>query len=162
MSGYEYEAIAVGGTFDHVHKGHRALISRAFEKGRKVYVGVTSDEFLRASGKKVSRDYTERRARLISYIDSRYPGRDYEVTKLEKSFGPGMFTSGIEAIAVSTETAPRVAAANEARRKLGLTDLKIEIVPMVMAEDKDRISSTRIRSGEIDSDGNVVMGQGRV
>lgn len=67
-----------------------------------------------------------------------------------------MFTRDIDAIVVSSETAPRVAEANEKRRKLGLADLKVEEVPMIMARDSNKISSTRIRAGEIDTEGNII------
>ncbi len=78
------------------------------------------------------------------------------ITNLESSFGPGMFTPEIEAIVVSTETQDRVSNANRRRRELGLSDLKMEIVPMVLAEDGKRISSTRVRAHEIDSNGHVL------
>ncbi len=156
MPSYKYKAIAVGGTFDHIHKGHRALLKRAFDTGEKVFIGVTADVFVAATGKKILHDFDFRKKQLQTYLKESFPGRDYEVTRLEKSFGPGIFTPQIDAIVVSTETAPRVPAANRKRRELGLPDLKVEIIPMILAEDEDRISSTRIRAGQIDIEGSLL------
>jgi pantetheine-phosphate adenylyltransferase len=78
------------------------------------------------------------------------------ISKLEDRFGPGIFTKNIDAIAVSTETLGRVKEANSKRLSMGLPDLKVEVVQMVMAEDNNRISSSRIRAGEIDSQGRVL------
>ncbi len=154
MKQFKYTSIAIGGTFDHIHRGHRTLIKRGFDKGKKVFIGLTSDDFVKASGKSIIHTFPERKKSLENYLKKEYPKRDFVITKLEKNFGPGMFTKEIEAIAVSTETASRVAEANAERRKRGLPDLKMEVVPMIMAKDRTRISSTRIRSGEIDNEGN--------
>ncbi len=155
MKHYKYKSIAVGGTFDHIHKGHRVLLKRAFDTGKKIFIGVTSDDLVKASGKTILHDFGTRKKQLQSYLGKEYPNRDYVITKLEEAFGPGMFTPEIDAIVVSTETASRVAEANKRRRELGLPDLKVEEVPMILAKDKNRISSTRIRLGEIDVEGNV-------
>ena len=152
----KYRAIAVGGTFDSIHKGHRALLDRAFSTGDVVYVGLTSDEFVSKMGKKINNDFARRKSQLISFLEKRYPSRRYEVTKLESPFGPGMFTEGIEAVAVSDETLPNVEQANRKRRSLGLKDLSVEVVKLILADDEKRISSTRVRAGEIDIEGHLL------
>lgn len=151
---YKYRTIAVGGTFDIIHKGHEQLLRRAFESGERVVIGLTSDDYVTSSGKKVNHDFRDRAEHIKSYLKTNFPGRNYEVTELERTFGPGMYTSQVDAIAVSEETAPRVEEANKKRRELGLPDLKVEIVPMVLAKDGEKLSSTRIREGKIDEVGN--------
>lgn len=144
----------MGGTFDHIHKGHRALLTRAFETGEKVFIGLTTDEFASNEGKKIAHDFKIRKRELERFLNGAFPGRDYAITRLDRNFGPGMFTSEIEAVVVSTETEGRVPEANKRRRELGLADLKVEVVPLVLAEDGRRISSTRIRAEAIDLDGH--------
>ena len=45
MKEKRYQQVALGGTFDKFHEGHRELIKKAFEIGQEVLIGVTSDEF---------------------------------------------------------------------------------------------------------------------
>ncbi len=156
MNGFKYRSVAVGGTFDHIHKGHRALLAKAFETGEKVYIGLVSDEFAQKQGKQIDHDYGERKKRLESYLKETYHDRDFSIEKLESTFGPIMFTSLVEAIVVSTETLQKVAEANKIRTTKGLAELKVEVVPLIMAYDGKRISSTRIRRNEIDTEGNPV------
>lgn len=157
MSGhFKYKSVAVGGTFDHIHRGHRSLLKRAFETSEFVYIGLTSNDFVAKQGKSTIHSFEERKTQLIKFLLAEYPSRKYEITKLEERFGPGMFTRAIDGVVVSTETLPTVDSANRKRGELGLPDLKVEVVSMIMADDGDRISSTRIRSGEIDPDGHVL------
>ena len=46
---------------------------------------------------------------------------------------------------------------NAKRNDLGLPLVEIIIVPMKLASDGERISSTRIRNAEIDASGNVIV-----
>ena len=41
----KYRKIAVGGTFDKLHKGHEALLDAAFTMADEVLIGITSDDF---------------------------------------------------------------------------------------------------------------------
>ena len=45
MNSRKYNKVAVGGTFDKFHYGHRSLIAKAFEIGKSVEIGVTSNAF---------------------------------------------------------------------------------------------------------------------
>ncbi len=45
MDHKKYKKIAIGGTFDKLHDGHKKLLTTAFELGEKVEIGVTSNAF---------------------------------------------------------------------------------------------------------------------
>jgi len=147
--------VALGGTFDPIHDGHRALFERAFELG-DVTVGLTSDDLAprtRHEERRV-RPFAERRRDLEAELE-RYAeayGRDFEVRELTEPTGIAVEPE-FDALVVSPETEPGAERVNEIRRERGLDPLLIEIVPRVEAEDGGVISSTRIVKGEIDEHG---------
>ncbi|HME19025.1 MAG TPA: pantetheine-phosphate adenylyltransferase [Nitrososphaerales archaeon] len=151
-----YGAVATGGTFDHIHKGHEALLSKSFEVGQKVIIGVTSDGFAAREGKTLDESYARRVEKLEALLHRKFPGRQYVIAKLDDYFGPGIASPEVEAIVVSKETEQRVPIANALRAERGYPPLKVVVVDYVLAEDSKPISSTRIRNGEVDERGRVL------
>lgn len=152
----KYKMVATGGTFDHIHRGHIALLGKSFEVGQTVVIGVTSDEFARREGKYPDQSYAERVKALEDLIRTRFSGQRYRIAKLDDFYGPGIASPEVEAIVVSKETAARVPLANELRRAKGFAPLEVVVVDYVLADDSKPISSTRIRNGEIDIQGKLL------
>ncbi|MEM2210905.1 MAG: phosphopantetheine adenylyltransferase [Nitrososphaerales archaeon] len=152
-----FKIVAVGGVFDRIHKGHKALLTKAFEVGEFVLIGLASDNFaINVEGKKLEHNYEERLMNLEKFLNESFPNRCYKISQLNDYFGPEIFTKDVEGIVVSEETAGRVKIANELRRKMGLKPLEVVIVKMVLAENGKPISTTRIKCGEIDEEGRVI------
>ncbi len=149
--------VALGGTFDPVHDGHRALFERAFELG-DVTVGLTSDDLApktRSVDRHV-RSFDERRAALEAELATFADRYDREFVVRELTEPTGIATEPpFDYLVVSPETADTGERINELRTERGLEPLRIEVVPHVHAEDDEIISSTRIVRGEIDEHGNL-------
>ncbi|MFB6201567.1 MAG: phosphopantetheine adenylyltransferase [Halorhabdus sp.] len=149
--------VALGGTFDPIHDGHRALFDRAFELG-DVTVGLTSDELApstRQEGRSV-RPYDERLADLrdeLATFAAEYD-REFDVRRLTEPTGIAT-EEQFDVLVVSPETETGGRHVNEIRESNGRDPLDIEVVDHVMAEDGEPISSTRIVTGEIDEHGNL-------
>ena len=76
---------------------------------------------------------------------------------LNDDFGPTVIEGDVDALVVSEETSIKGDILNVKRSELNLPLVEIVIVPMKLASDGERISSTRIRNAEIDSLGNVIV-----
>jgi cytidyltransferase-like protein len=145
--------VATGGTFDHLHLGHEALLRKSFEVGDEVVIGVTSDEFVRREGKVPDLSYQERVRELTAFLNGEFPGRRFIISELHDNFGPGIASPEVEAIVVSPETAAKVPIANSLRAEKGFRPLDVVVADWVLAKDGKKISSTRIRRREIDREG---------
>jgi len=106
-------------------------------------------------GKSPDQPYVSRVKALKELLASKYPGRKYVIAKLDDYFGPGIASPEVQAIVVTQETAQRVPLANTFRKSKGYPPLDVVTIGYVMAEDRKPISSTRIRSGEIDPQGRL-------
>jgi pantetheine-phosphate adenylyltransferase len=154
----QYRKVAVGGTFDQLHKGHKALIGAAFEVGDKVIVGITSDDFVTHLGKHHrTASYEDRKRELLSYLCEQGLADRVEIVPLKDSFGSTITKQDLDAIVVSQETERIAWAINRKRQSVGHKPLQVVVVTMIQADNKCPISTTRIRSGEIDRNGHMLQ-----
>jgi pantetheine-phosphate adenylyltransferase len=152
-----FETVAMGGTFDLFHRGHRTLIMKAFEIGNHVIIGLCSDDFLNKLRKPHGiAPYAQRLEELTSFLKQNGFLERAEIVPLDDAYGVTLSDKRIDAIVVSEETEPRAHEINEKRKSLGLSSLPIVAVKMVLSEDHYPISSTRIWFEEIDREGNLL------
>ena len=149
--------VAVAGTFGPLHDGHRNLLRTALQYGDDgVIVGLTSDAFAQASRTRAVPPFERRRTALGAAIEDLDEwDRSVEIRRLTDEHGIVSDDPEIDALVVSPETAPELAAINDGRREKGFEPIQGIVAPYVLAEDGDRISSTRIVRGEIDEHGRV-------
>ena len=152
-----FKLVAVGGTFDELHKGHRALLMKAFEVGERVLIGLCTDRFARLLRKNHPvAPYNERLKELRRLLEDHNLLSRAEIFPLEDPYGPTVSSNEIQAIVVSKETEPRAHEINRIRESKGLKPLEILVIDMVPAEDMVPISTTRIYRGEIDREGRLL------
>ena len=147
----------MGGTFDIIHVGHITLIEKAASISEKIIIGLTSDSLAAKNGKTITNNFEQRLLNLEKILNEKFPGNLFEIAALNDDFGPAVMEGDVDALVVSEETSKKGDILNTMRKKQNLSPVEIIIVPMKMASDGDRISSTRIRNSEIDTSGNTLV-----
>jgi pantetheine-phosphate adenylyltransferase len=149
-----FDIVATGGTFDILHKGHYMLLLKAFEVGRQIIIGISSDGYATRKQKNIVNNYNIRRENLKKFIDKNFKKSNYSVYQLDDFYGPTVLTRDVQAIITTESSFENCVKINNLRESKGMTQLEIIIVPLVEDKEGKVISSTRIREGEIDVNGN--------
>jgi pantetheine-phosphate adenylyltransferase len=98
----KFRKVAVGGTFDELHKGHRSLLVKAFEVGEIVLIGLCTDEFVKKMGKPhVTAPYEVRLKELQAFLKTSSICDKAEIIPLNDPYGKTLTDKCIEALVVS-------------------------------------------------------------
>ena len=155
--GEKFRTVAVGGTFDEFHKGHRALLMKAFDLGERVLIGLCSDDFAKKMHKPhITASYKQRLEELKDFLRQHHFLERAEIIPLNTPFGVTLSEGHIEALVVSKETELTALEINDMRKERGLLPLEIVVIDMIPSENCAPISTTRIRRGEIDREGRLL------
>jgi len=152
----EYDSIILGGTFDRFHAGHEAFLDKAFKSGKKIIVGLTTPSMLKKIVRQNSIWPFEERKKAVEGFAKKYK-KQFSIVPIEDIFGPSTEIEDLDAIIATEETKPTCERINHIRKRKGFKPLKIIHVPWVYSEDCRIISSSRIRKGEIDRKGRVLV-----
>ena len=152
---YRFDYVAVGGTFDRLHEGHKALLRKAFRVGRNVVIGVATDELLSGKANRELLYSYERRVReLKDFLASEGLLERAELIPIRDRFGTTADDPRIRAVIVSKETESVIQEINMARKKNRLQALRPVVIKMVLDNNGQPISSTKLRETEAKKKGN--------
>jgi len=151
-SSLRFRNVAVGGTFDRLHAGHRLLLgATALVATERIFVGVTSDKLLvNKKLKHLLEPYETRESAAVEYLKLIHPWVEVTAAPLTNPAEPPLAATqeDFQAIVVSEETIGGAHAINETRNRLGYHPLAIIVVGLLSsaASAEAKLSSSELRS----------------
>ncbi len=136
----------MGGTFDHLHKGHKLLIKTALSISNNLVIGLTTRKLLKNKNYASKlEDYETREKNLKKFISSFTDLKRVKIIELNEPYGPPINDPEYEGLVVSQDTYPNALKMNEIREKKGFEPMIIITIPLIKGEDNKKLSSTSIR-----------------
>jgi pantetheine-phosphate adenylyltransferase len=128
---------ALGGTFDHLHAGHKILLTTgAMLCSEKLIVGVTTDTLLASkSNAPYLESLTERKARVRGFLQAIKPHIIHDVVTIDDVYGPTGWDPDIQVLIVSHETISGADAIARHRESKGLPPLRPFVIDVISADD---------------------------
>lgn len=160
--GIKYKGVitsAVGGTFDHLHDGHKILLlMTAFTASKSIIIGVTGPKLL---VKKKFADFMEplhvRVMKVCNFLQKIVsPEITFQIYQINDVCGPTGFVKEIDALIISEETVKGAEFVNNYRKERQFPPLHIVTVEVIGGDGsgnasnnwKGKLSSTDLREVE--------------
>ena len=148
-----FKKTMLGGTFDHLHSGHKLLLTCALLLSKEqIGIGVTTAELLKKKSYNLFiEDFELRKERVADFVATVAPKVKAELFSLENPVGPAGTDEQLEALILTREVEKGGVMVNEAREKNGLPPLHCYFVDMVLVEEgesqkfSNKTSSSYIR-----------------
>ena len=114
-----YSDVALGGTFDCIHNGHRLLLTQAaLLATRRVLVGVANGPLLaNKTLMELIKPIEFRINKVVNFLTDCKPGLVMEVVPITDVFGPTAWDKDLQCLIASRETASALTVINEEREK---------------------------------------------
>ncbi len=138
----------MGGTFDHLHDGHKFLLKTALNLSKTIEIGLTSQELLknkRAHSK--LEDYDTRKNNLKKFISTFTDINRVNIVEIRNWDDMAKYAQDpeYEGLIVSQKTYSNAVKLSEQRETIGLGPLILIVIPLLKDKNNKRISSTAIR-----------------
>lgn len=154
----QFAVAAVGGTFDHLHDGHKILLlMAAFVTKKHLIVGVTGPQMLLKKKYADAMESIQKRIKAVTaFLQQILPSLvTFAIYQIDDVCGPTGFVKDIDALVISEETRKGADFVNDYREKQGFSALEVVSVDVLGATGKEdlnwegKVSSTDLREQEL-------------
>jgi len=138
----------MGGTFDHLHDGHKFLLRTALKISHNIEIGLTSQNLLK-NKKATSKleDYNTRERNLKNFLSSFTDLSRVNIVEIKNWDDMAKYSQDpdYEGLILSQETYSNAVKLNELREEKGMNPLVLIVIPLIKDKSNQKISSTAIR-----------------
>lgn len=152
----KYDCVALGGTFDHIHDGHKVLLSLAiFLTKFKLIIGITGPKLL--TKKKYAEflhSFDKRVQVTIDFFRKFAQHQIFEIYEINDICGPTGYLKDINCLVLSEESKSGGDFVNEYRQKNNYPQLEVFTIGLIGGDKDTKLSSTDLR--RLDKEKNAI------
>lgn len=155
MNELQYNTVAVGGTFDRLHAGHRLLLTvAAWVTSSTLLVGITDDSLIaHKKHSDIIASVDTRGEQVLEYLGNIHPRPpNVKISVLHTPAGLTATHPSIDGLVVSRETLASANGINESRREKGLDMFTVIVVDILHHSNRTKLSSTALRKRVVNVD----------
>lgn len=152
-----YNTVAVGGTFDRLHAGHRLLLTvAAWVTSSTLLVGITDNSLIaHKKHSNIIASVDTRGEQVLEYLRNVNPRPpSVNISVLHTPAGLTATHPCIDGLVVSRETLTSANSINESREERGLDRFRVIVVDILHHRNRVKLSSTALRQQQTVSDGD--------
>lgn len=154
-----YSHAVIGGTFDHLHFGHRDLIVQALANSKKLTIGITKASLNKHKHYADQiQSFALRKAEVERLVNAHGRQQDVKLIPITDLYGSTLENATLEAIFVTDHSMSGATQINQERARLGLSPLQIERCDLRTDDGNEVLSSSRIRAGLVNREGFTYAG----
>ncbi len=138
----------MGGTFDHLHVGHKFLLRTALKLSKTIEIGLTSQGLLKNKNSPSKlEDYNTRKNNLETFISTFTNINRVSIVEIRNWDDMAKYSQDpeYEGLVVSQETYSNAVKLSEQGEAKGLEPLILIVIPLLKDKNNIKISSTAIR-----------------
>jgi pantetheine-phosphate adenylyltransferase len=138
----------MGGTFDHLHEGHKFLLKTALSISEFVEIGLTTQSLLENKEfYSELEDYQTRQEKLKDFVKTFTNLERINIVEIKNWDDMNRYAQDpeYEGLVVSQETYENAVKLSETREKIGLEPLILIVIPIFKDKNNQKLSSTSIR-----------------
>jgi len=151
----QFSLVICGGTFDLFHAGHKDFLRFVLSKGKKVIIGITSDEYVKENKLDVMEPFEKRKNTVKNFLIEQNSSDNAQLLKINDLYGPTLDPKlSADALIVSKDSEKGAFLINSKRKELGLPEFLVIVSPLYLV-DGEVVSSSHIREGKINREGAV-------
>ena len=148
MRTQKFKTIVLGGTFDHLHDGHKHLLKMSKYYAKKTLIGLTSEAMAKQKPHPEKIHSYEKREKNIEDYAKKI-SLNHSITEINTIYGPTIDnTIDIDAIILTEETLKNGILINKKRKENNMEELEYIILPYILGADKTKIDSTSLRTNQ--------------
>jgi len=148
MRTQKFKKIVIGGTFDHLHDGHKHLLKMSKYYAKTTLIGLTSEAMTKQKPHPDKiQPYEKRKKNIEDY--AKKINLNCDITEINNIYGPAIDnTLNLDAIILTEETLKNGIEINKKRKENNMEELEYIIHPYILGADKTKIDSTSLRTNQ--------------